>query len=268
MDKRKIIQGCTILVVINISWINAKQSEYISDPMNIQMKSGAGFVGHSNEDFYSDVNQIDDVILPLSLPNGRDMPHVPEINSLVPNAPENVFNYTRDAVGSKISDKTGVYDNYISLEKPSIQFPANEGFVDIHGKTVLARYPPVLNSKRAPSGFLGLRGKKHNNAPWRSSKEYLGTLQRKTNFDGTKEMTNESADYKLPVMLELHDLIRENRKILGEINEIKQFNENLLDLISTETIALRPVKKRVPSGFLGMRGKKMVDMEREHVAEK
>lgn len=113
---------------------------------------------------------------------------------------------------------------------------APSGFMGMRGKKQLrnlnAFSPYSYDNKRAPSGFMGMRGKKESNDFYVPSSAVSGN----DNVEAMSALENE---------LELFERLENEQQLLNDIERYYGLE------------ALEEIEKRAPSGFMGMRGKKM-----------
>lgn len=134
--------------------------------------------------------------------------------------------------------------------------------MDVRGKKFISFYPLALYPKRAPSGFLGLRGKKfYYNGAKRVPSGFTGMRGKKSFYDMSNNINDNSGEFELRNDVNFDELLQKERRFLDELNEIYRMDQEMKGqpLVSDE-IPLEYTEKRAPSGFLGMRGKKAADV--------
>ncbi|XP_065095731.1 tachykinins isoform X2 [Ochlerotatus camptorhynchus] len=245
--------GTLILVILD--------AHFIYTEPNIREKRGIRY-SENVANYYSDFNQPDNAIttvLPSLDSDGTSnvVNDVHDDDAPVSHWIDDGIHYFRDSTHNRIK----TFSNPIPEEKQEISWyndDVHDHFLDIRGKKFFSFYPLRLYPKRAPSGFLGLRGKKYYfNGVKRVPSGFTGMRGKKSEYDvddnpSEFDLTNDSSPY---------ELLQKERKMLDELNEIYQIDREMKNnpAFSME-IAHQNAEKRAPSGFLGMRGKKGTDV--------
>ncbi|XP_062563722.1 tachykinins [Armigeres subalbatus] len=141
-------------------------------------------------------------------------------------------------------------------------------------------YPIKLNQKRAPSGFLGLRGKKYYyNGEKRVPSGFTGMRGKKSYYDMSNDANENYGQLESPNDANYNELLQKENRLVDELNQIYQMipeirknllisGVNILERAENRDFIERCGKeisepgrkyaeeKRAPSGFLGLRGKR------------
>lgn len=258
--QRKTTMNHLILITFNTFMICAS-TEVVTKQSRDKREIQRYDIGNA-ENYYSHFNQGDDVKttpLPLLDPDVNVVAH---IESSVPRKVDNKANYFRDFLNDRIH-LFQPNDEFISTDT------ASENIMDIRGKKFLSFYPLRFNPKRAPSGFLGLRGKKY----------FYDDMKRAplgfTGMRGKKSDTMLNNDFNLYQQLlkasspsyALNDIysMEDNGRIYDDKENINELGDD--DNID-EYMLYQSAGKRAPSGFLGLRGKKRANQRYDVVSEK
>ncbi|XP_053686294.1 tachykinins [Sabethes cyaneus] len=132
------------------------------------------------------------------------------------------------------------FDNQGNSIERSAPFENYNDYLDPRGKKFFPVFPLRSSPKRAPSGFLGLRGKKYYNGIKRAPLGFTG-------MRGKKRDETADADF--------YDLLQKERNLLDAVNDIYSSDKEL----SSSDESFLYGEKRAPYGFVGLRGKKAFD---------
>lgn len=151
-----------------------------------------------------------------------------------------------------------------------------DNHLDVTEKKWVSFYPMKLYQKRAPSGFLGLRGKKYYyNGEKRVPSGFTGMRGKKSYYDMRNDAGDNYDEFESPNDANFNELVQRERKLLDELHEIYQmFPEVKTNVLGStgntgqlgfqekrergigESGITYSETKRAPSGFLGLRGKR------------
>ncbi|XP_055538740.1 tachykinins isoform X2 [Wyeomyia smithii] len=194
---------------------------------------------------YSHINHIDNDVTTSS-------PSLESLNNVASSNMED--NEAMDA----FDEKSDLFRNTVNSWIPESVFESVEGaepletdndYRDLRGKKFFSMFPLRSSPKRAPSGFVGLRGKKLYSEVKRAPSGFMGVRGKKYNYINSNQLSSAPAD------LEFYDLLKKEEKILKAIYDINSVDNEQ----HSYDASILNAEKRVPHGFLGLRGKKLFD---------
>ncbi|XP_021709278.1 tachykinins isoform X2 [Aedes aegypti] len=251
--------GTLVLLMLNIYFsyadpgVKSDVTKNIRDKRDHYYSEGVG-------NFYSNFNEPDNAIttvLPLLDTDGtskvaNDVPtdnDDGEDDALVSHSLDDEFHYFRPNPDSGVEGKLNYDWN---------NDDTNENRLDVRGKKNIPFYPLRLYPKRAPSGFLGLRGKKYYyNGAKRVPSGFTGMRGKKAFYDMNSSFDDNTNQLELTKDIHFDELLQRERAFLEELYRIHQIEQEISNNPSISTF--QTSEKRAPSGFLGMRGKKATE---------
>ncbi|XP_055600820.1 tachykinins [Uranotaenia lowii] len=242
----RLILKSTLLIVLNVHVLFALQATTSTETESDRNKRDLaqyGYYLNLNQAAAAAGNEISTVTPPLMA--SGDSQNVANSDSTneqdsTPGSDER-SHYLRDSA----------YDRLNLMENPFAAAISDDNYMDVRGKKFLSLYPLKLYPKRAPSGFLGLRGKKYYyDGVKRVPTGFTGMRGKKSDFNMENQIEDDEPD-TYPDDIEFYELLQKERKLLEDISEIYELNNALRNEVDFQT-----AEKRAPSGFVGMRGKK------------
>lgn len=281
--------GTLALIILNIYLIYAEPNAGSKLTKVIRDKRD-NYFSDNVEHFYPSFNQLDNAIttvLPLLDSDGTSKVITDaavdddddEDDALVSHSINDGMHYSRETPNNRFSPI--IIPNY---EKKRImdlfKGDATNNHLDVPEKKWNPLYPIKFNQKRAPSGFLGLRGKKYYyNGEKRVPSGFTGMRGKKSYHDMSNDANDNYDQLESPNYANYNDLLQSEKRLVDELNQLYQmipeirkkllisrvndidhaknrgFLEKCRNEIS-ETGRKHAEDKRAPSGFLGLRGKR------------
>ncbi|XP_062714807.1 tachykinins isoform X1 [Aedes albopictus] len=258
--------GVLVVFMLNIYFNHAESTSGLEISKNTRDKRDY-YYSENVGNYYSNFNEPDNAIttvLPLMDTDGtskvaNDVPTDNEgddgDDELVSHSIDDGIHYFRS---DSLNNRIRPFSSPIIEERPNHDWSEDDdtdSHLDVRGKKFISFYPLRLYPKRAPSGFLGLRGKKYYyNGVKRVPSGFTVMRGKKSLYDMSSNINDNSNEYESTNDVNFDDLFQKERAFLNELYRIHRiYQENKNKPLNS---AVQYAEKRAPSGFLGMRGKK------------
>ncbi|XP_062714810.1 uncharacterized protein LOC109406245 isoform X4 [Aedes albopictus] len=258
--------GVLVVFMLNIYFNHAESTSGLEISKNTRDKRDY-YYSENVGNYYSNFNEPDNAIttvLPLMDTDGtskvaNDVPTDNEgddgDDELVSHSIDDGIHYFRS---DSLNNRIRPFSSPIIEERPNHDWSEDDdtdSHLDVRGKKFISFYPLRLYPKRAPSGFLGLRGKKYY---------YNGVKRVPSGFTGLRGKRESIDDYMEGIKrspLTSYFGTRGKKEPLMFGNDEFYNHLDAIDWPNNEQRLQinRTPPKRVPNGFLGVRGKKWTD---------